>query len=148
MKNPPTYEDAKLILKLYDLRREPRLREARKFIGSMALIQSRQDMVELCPPGSDNNAFFRMVAGYWDMASGMVVTGVLNRELFYRSSNQELLLFWEKVRKAVPDMREAAKNPFAWSQIENVATGYIEFYQEHAPGFYENFAAGIAKMGK
>ena len=148
MKNPPSYDDAKLILKLYDLRREPRLREARKFIATMPAFQSRQDLVDLCPPGSDNNAFFRMVAGYWDMAAGMVVTGVLSRELFYRSSNQELLLFWEKVRHAVPELRETAKNPFAWSQIEDVATGYIAFYKEHAPDFYENFAAGIAKIGR
>jgi L-rhamnose mutarotase len=148
MKNPPTYEDAKLIIKLYDLRREPLLREARKWFGAVPQFLSRAEMVAACPPGSQENAYMRMVSAYWDMCASLVVTGVLNRELFYRSSNQELLFVWEKVKNAVPEMREASKNPFAWSQIEDVANGYIEFYNQHAPGFYENFAAGIAKIGR
>ena len=145
MKNPPTYDDAHLIMKLYDLRREEKLRAARKFVGSMPAFESRDDFMKLCPPGSDENAYFRMVVGYWDMAAAFVVTGVLNRELFYRSNNNELLFVWEKIRGAVPEIRAASKNPLSYSNIEEVATGMIAFWNEHAPGYYETFSAMVRK---
>ena len=53
MKTPPTYDDANLIVKLYDLRREPRLREARKWFGGAPQFQSREEWLKLCPTGSD-----------------------------------------------------------------------------------------------
>lgn len=148
MKNPPTYEDANLITKLYEMRREPLLREARKWLAAVPQFQSRDEMLAECPPGSDKNAYFRMIAGYWDMVSSFIVTGVLNRDLFYRSGNQEIIFFWEKVKKIIPQMREVAKNPYAFSQIEDVVEGYIEFYKERAPEFYDNFSAMIAKIGR
>ena len=148
MKNPPTYDDANLILKLYDLRREAKLREARKWFGMAPQFQTHEEFLAMCPPGSDANTYARMVASYWDMAASFVVTGVLNRELFYRANNQELLFVWEKMRKIVPTMREKNKNPLQFSQMEDVANGYIEFLQEKAPGFYESFSDYVSKIGR
>jgi hypothetical protein len=148
MKNPPTYEDATLVLKLYDLRREPRLREARKWFGGAPQFQSRDEWLQFCPPGSEDNASFRMVVTYWEMASSFVVTGVLNPELFYRSNNLELLFVYEKIRKALPELRTASKNPMQYGQIEQVAKGFIEYMNASAPEWYPNFAAMIEKMGR
>jgi hypothetical protein len=145
MKSQPTYDDANLILKLYDLRREPRLREARKFIGSMPTFKSREDFLKTCPPGSEENASFRMVITYWQMAASFVTTGVLNKELFFRSNNLELLFVWEKVRDAVPEMRAVAKNPKQYEQIEEVANEFIAFMNENAPEWYANFSANLRK---
>jgi len=145
MKNPATYDDAHLIMKLYDLRREEKLRAARKWIGTMPALESRDEFLKLCPPGSDENAYFRMVVGYWDMAASFVTTGILNRELFYRSNNNELLFVWEKIRGAVPEMRTATKNPLSYTNIEEVANGFIAFWNEHAPGYYETFSAMVRK---
>jgi hypothetical protein len=145
MKNPATYEDAQIIMKLYELRREEKIREARKWIGSMPPLESHEHFLKLCPPGSDENAYFRMVTGYWTMAASFITSGVLNRELFYRSNNNELLFLWEKIRAAVPDMREKSKNPSSYTAIEEVANGFIDFWNEHAPGFYENFSAMVRK---
>src|SRR5438552_11713775 len=90
-----TYEDANLILRLYDLRREEKLRAARKWFGSIAPIESREEFLKRCPAGSDENAYFRMVTTYWEMAAAFVSNGILNRDLFYRSNNMELLFVWE-----------------------------------------------------
>ncbi len=148
MKSTPTYDDANLILRLYDLRREEKLRAARKWIGSIAPISSREEFLKLCPAGSEENAYFRMVTTYWEMAASFVVSGVLNRELFYRSNNLELLLVWEKIRRFVPEQRAFTKDALRYRQIEEVATGFVEYLNEKAPGFFENWAAGIARAGQ
>ena len=145
MKSQATYDDAALILRLYDLRREEKLRAARKWFGSMPALTSREEFLKVCPPGSDENAFFRMVTTYWEMASSFVVCGILNRELFYRANNMELLLVWEKVRRALPEMRAHNKDALRYKQIEEVAHGFIEYLNQNAPGFYEKWSAGFAR---
>ena len=145
MKTTPTYDDAKLILKLYDLRREEKLRAARKWVGTMPALTTREEWLKICPPGSEENAYFRMVTTYWEMAASFVVTGILNRELFYRSNNMELLLVWEKIRRFVPEQRATIKDPLRYKQIEEVAKGFIDYLNENAPGFFDTWAAGLAK---
>lgn len=145
MKNQPTYDDANLILRLYELRREPKIREARKWMASIPPITSREQFAKVCPPGSEENAYYRMVTTYWDMAASFVVNGILHRELFYRSNNMEILLVWEKVKGVTREMREVNKNPFTSRNIEDVATGFIEYLNEHAPGFYEIWSANVTR---
>src|SRR5262245_5044297 len=100
----PTYEDAELVLKLYDLRREERLRNARAwFVGNFS-ARSLAEAMEKYPPGSDPNAYMRMVASYWDMAASFVVRGILHEELFFESS-AEMLLVWEKMKDFIADTR-------------------------------------------
>ena len=148
MKSTPTYDDANLILRLYDLRREEKLRAARKWFGSIPALNSREEFLQRCPAGSEENAYFRMVTTYWEMAASFVVSGVLHRELFYRSNNMEILLVWEKIRRFVPEQRAAIKDPLRYRQMEEVASGFIEYLNQSAPGFYENWAAGIARTGQ
>lgn len=145
-KAPGTYDDANLILELYDLRREERMRAARKWFAATPPFTSREQFLTVCPPGTEENASFRMVTTYWDMASSFVVNGILNAELFYRSNSGELLHVWERIRRIVPSMREAQKNPLSYRNLEEVAKGFIEFYQKNAPGYYENLVATMEKQ--
>jgi hypothetical protein len=146
MKNQPTYDDANLVLRLYDLRREETMRTARKWFGALPALQSRAEFLERCPAGSDENAYFRQVTSYWEMAATFVATGVLNRELFYRSNNVEMLFVWEKIRRAVPELRAVQKNPTAWGALEEVAEGFIEYMNGVAPEWHEQFMANVAKI--
>jgi hypothetical protein len=148
MKTHPTYDDAKLVLKLYDLRREEKLRAARKWFGSIPAINSREEFLKLCPAGSEENAYFRMVTTYWEMAASFVVSGILNRELFYRSNNLELLLVWEKIKRLTPELRTVNSDPLRYRQMEEVASGFVEYLQQNAPGFYEKWSAGIARTAR
>jgi hypothetical protein len=148
MKNQATYDDANLILRLYDLRREEKMRTARRWLGSIPPIASREQFAKLCPPGSEENAYYRMVTTYWDMAASFVVNGILNRELFYRSNNMELLVVWVKVKGVTMEMREVNKNPLTNRNIEEVAAGFIDYLNQHAPGFYDTLASNIARAGQ
>lgn len=148
MNNQATQDDAKLILKLYDLRREPRLREARRWFGSAPQFQSREEWLKLCPTGSEENASYRMVVTYWEMAASLVASGALNAELFFASS-LELLFVWEKIRVFLPEIRAAQKNPMLYRNLERVATDYLQFMKAGSPGWYESyFAPMIAKAGR
>jgi hypothetical protein len=55
------HEQVNLMLRLYDIRREPRLREARDWYMSHFNPKSPEEVMTLCPPGSQENAFMRLV---------------------------------------------------------------------------------------
>lgn len=148
MKNPATYDDANLVLRLYELRREPRLRDARKWFGGSPQFQSRDEWLKTCPPGSEENASYRMVVTYWEMVASLVAGGVLNAELFF-ASNLEMLFVWEKIRVMLPEVRAAQKNPMLYRNIERVAAEYIDHMKAGSPEWYDSyFAPMIAKAGR
>src|SRR5688572_3272295 len=104
-----TYQDAELILRLYDLRREERMRTARAwFLGNFS-AGSMPELMEKYAPGTDHNAYFRMVATYWEMAASFVVRGILHEDLFFEN-NGEMLAVWEKTKNLIADMRRVRKN--------------------------------------
>ena len=138
----PTYDDVNLVLKLYDMRREPRMREARRWFSASFKARSLDDFNALCPPGSEQHASFRMVTTYWDMAASFVTSGVLNDELFFQTG-RELLFCWERVRDLVPHIRELYKNSLEFRNLEAVAKVYIKWWNKQAPRAYEAFSKRV-----
>jgi len=137
-----TYDDVRLILKLYDLRREERLRQARAWFTASFKAKTAEDFAALCPSGSEQNASFRMVTTYWEMVASFLTSGVLNAELFYQSG-RELLFTWERVRDVVPAIREVNKHPRELKNLEDAATTYIGWWNSHAPGAYDAFSKRV-----
>lgn len=133
---PATYDDANLLLRLYELRREDKLRQARDWFIKNFHANSLEELSKLCPLGSQENAYFRMVWSYWEMAASFVTSGVLQKELFMQNS-RELLFIWIRMSDVVPIMREAHKNPDIARNIETLASAMIE--QEKQRGSYETF---------
>jgi hypothetical protein len=137
-----TYDDARLILKLYEARREDRMRKARAWFVASFKPKTLSDLKALCPPGSDENASYRMVATYWEMVASFVTSGVLNKELFFESG-RELLLVWERLRDVVPAIREDFKDPKYYANLEAIATDYIEYLKQRGPETYKAFSARV-----
>src|SRR5205809_7840989 len=121
---PATYEDANLLLRLYELRREERLRKAREWFIKNFHASTMEEFQKLCPLGSEENAFYRMVVSYWDMAASFVTGGVMHEGLFTQNS-RELLLVWERIRDVVPGLRETFKNSNLSRNLETVANAMI-----------------------
>ncbi len=138
METLPSFEDANLILRLYELRREETMRKAREWFTANFHAGSPQDMAALCPPGSQENAYFRMVTSYWNMAASFVTCGVLNQELFFQSGG-ELLLVWTRVRGFIEQARIANKSPNMMKNLEIVGNAFIEYWQRTSPGAFEAF---------
>ena len=139
---PPTFDDVHLILKLYDMRREKRLREARQWFVSTFKVKTLEELQALCPPGTEQNASYRMVTTHWEMVASFIASGVLNAELFFQSG-RELLLCWERTRDVVPAIRAAYKNPLELRNLQTVAERYIEWWNAQAPGAYDAFSKRI-----
>lgn len=137
-----TFDDVNLILKLYEMRREDRMREARQWFAASFKPKSYEDFLASCPPGSEQNASFRMVTSYWEMVASFVASRVLNAELFFQSG-RELLFCWERVRDLAPAIRKANNNPIEWKNFEAVAGRYIEWWTAQAPGAYEAFSKRV-----
>src|SRR5260221_5103695 len=101
-----TYDDANLLLRLYELRREEKLRAARAWFIENFKVKTRADLMALCPAGSENSARMRMVTTYWDMVASFVTSGVLNAELCF-VNNRELLVVWLRMEPILAETRTA-----------------------------------------
>jgi hypothetical protein len=141
MANQATYDDANLLLRLYELRREETMRKARQWFGSFSPDDPEQ-LQKVGAMGSPENAYFRMVTSYWDMAASFVTSGVLNQELFLENSG-ELAFVWEKIRKLVPETRAWMNNPKYLKNLETV--GQAAFDRMGKEG-YENWSAMVRGM--
>ena len=144
MKQPAkaTFDDVDLILKLYDLRREARLREARRWFTGSFKARTLDDFNALCPAGSEQHASYRMFTTYWEMVASFVTSGVVNEELFFQSG-RELLFCWERVRDLLPHVRDLYKNPLELKNLEAAAKSYIKWWNKEAPGAYEAFSKRV-----
>ena len=137
-----TYDDVNLILRLYEMRREDRLREARKWFTGSFKVKSFEEFQALCPPGSEANASYRMVTTYWEMVASFLTSGVLNQELFFQSG-RELLFVWERLRDVLPAIREQQKDAMYYSNLESAAQEFIAYWERRTPGAYQAFSARV-----
>lgn len=114
---PTPFESAQLNLKLYELRREPVLREARYWFVRDFNPQSFGEMISIA--SGERNAAFRMVLGYWDMAASLVTSGAINGEAF-RATHGEIFATFSKIQPFLAEMRTASNEPDFCKHIEAV----------------------------
>ena len=141
-----TFDDVNLILRLFELRRETKMRAAREWFSRNFKADTLEDMNRLCPIGTEENAYLRMVMSYWEMVASFVTSGVLNQELFFQSGG-ELLFVWERYRVLLPLVRGQNKNPNYFKNLESVATAFIQWMNKNSPGAYQAFSASSAPAG-
>ncbi len=128
-----SYEEVNLMLRLYDLRREPRLRQARNWYVENFHPGSAEEMMHKYPQGSEENTFLRMVLSYWDMVAGIVNRGLIDDELFFES-NGEIWVVWDRIRNIVPTWRAAFKNPTVFLNLEETCKRLEAWREKKAPG--------------
>ena len=133
-----THDQASLLLHLYELRRETRMREARNWFFSQFEASTPEELMQKYPGGSEGNASYRMVLTYWDMAAGLVNRGLIDDELFFENS-MEGWIAWEKVKNLVSLQRETSKNPTYLAQLESFARRFEAWRDRVAPGSIETF---------
>ena len=110
-------ESAELILKLYDLRREAKMREARNWMISF-FPESMQDIMQaLINP--ETSAYYRMVTSYWDMAAALVNHGAIDAEMFADTNGESFVVF-SKIEPFLGEIRETTGNPNAFKNFETL----------------------------
>jgi hypothetical protein len=117
--------DAEIILKLYDLRREPELRKARNWWLWEFSPRNADDFLKIAnSPGTQENNWMRQGASYWGMAAALVLQGAVDEDLFLRPAcSGEMFFMFAKVHPFLPELREKLGDPEAFKDVEKVVMG-------------------------
>jgi hypothetical protein len=110
------HEDADLILKLYDLRRETVMREARNWWFGFNPTSVQEVMSVMT---GEHSGHMRMVLSYWDMACAMVLSGAIDEDLF-NTTNGEHVVVYMKIEPVLQDLRTMFDNPDFAKSLETV----------------------------
>ena len=98
------------------------------------------------PARIGQEAYYRMVTSYWDMAASFVTSGAVNKDLFLQSAG-EMLFVWEKTKGNIADTRKAMSNPGYLSNLETGAQALIDNMNKANPKAYEAFSARVRGAG-
>jgi hypothetical protein len=126
-------ESANLLLKLYELRREPVMREARNTIFGFNPASAEEYMQAMMGP---NSAHIRMVTSYWEMACSFVANGAIDAKMFDETNGEHFMIFG-KLEPILPQLRQMF-GPQAFVNLEKVCV--------EAPGGMERVRAMRERM--
>ena len=111
-------KSAELIMQLYDLRREPVMREARNWFFNF----NPESIEDIQRAGmGEHSAYYRMVTSYWDMACSFVNHGAIDEEMFNDTNGEHVLVFI-KIEPFLEQLR-ATGSPVYMQHLEKVVMG-------------------------
>ena len=140
------HEDADLILKLYDLRRETVMRDARNWLFTFNPTSIEDVMSTLM---GEHSGHFRMVCTYWDMACALVNNGAIDEELFNQTNGEQIFVYM-KVQPVLNEIRTLFDNPDFLKNLETLVKR-IPNIEERLPAMRERmtrFAAMREEQAK
>lgn len=118
-KDYPDHHDADLVIKLYDLRRDPVMRESRQALARDFWPRSFDDLIAITRGDHPLNAAWRQCSSYWEMVYAMARHGVIHADFMLESNGEGLLLF-ARVEPHLAQYREQS-SPLAFRNAEWVA---------------------------
>ena len=93
MKERPDYHDADLALKVYDLRREPVMREARNAINFTFWPRTFDEVAAVMQRDHPLNSAWRQTSSYWEMVYSMARHGIVSPDYWVENNGEGLFLF-------------------------------------------------------
>jgi len=90
-------------------------------VRRMVAEQRRRGPAIVTGGATQENAWFRQVNGYWDMAASFVLHGVVNEKLFFDNGN-EMWFTFAKLQPFLKEVREKANIPHGFKRVEQVVT--------------------------
>ncbi len=121
----PTQADGELLLRLYDIRREPELRRARKWFLSEFQPSGWPEIKARYLTQSDEDRWLRMTIGYWEMVGALVNHGVLHAELFFDPTSEDMDV-WRRCEPWIEGAR-ADIRPTYLQHLEKMAKDHAAF---------------------
>jgi hypothetical protein len=120
-----SYQDIDLILRLYELRREATMRQARSYVGGKFAPKSAEEMVAIVKAGTPESGYMLQVYGYWDMVAAFVHDGPLSEQLVYDTC-QEMYFQYAKIQPHLAEFRRLMNLPEWMRGIERLIEGSAE----------------------
>ena len=112
-------DDALAILKLYELRSDPLMREARRWFFSEFAPKSGLEILALLQSGEKESAFYRMVSSHWEVAAALVNHGGIDESMFLAANSEHLVVF-AKLRPFIKEIRETIGEPDYLANLEQL----------------------------
>jgi hypothetical protein len=140
-----THEQVNLMLRLYEERREPKLREARDWFAANFHVKTADDAMRLCPPGSRENTYMRMVVGYWEMVASIANRGLIDEDLFFETSGEQWMV-WEQVKPVLVAWRTMFGSQKVFANMEEHCKRLEAWREKHSPGSNEAMRKLRAEM--
>jgi hypothetical protein len=134
------YESADLIIKLYDLRREEKLRSARQWYRRDFHPASAEDVLDTLR--GEFSANFRMVSSYWEMAASFVNHGAIDWDMFMSASPGEPVDVFVKLYPYLEELRAM----FASEYDDNQAFQHLEQMIMKLPHAKERLAEKVEQF--
>jgi hypothetical protein len=140
-----TNEQVNLMLRLYEDRREPRLREARDWFSANFHVKTADDLMRVCPPGSKENTYMRMVLGYWEMVASIVNRGLIDEDFFFESNGEQWAV-WEQVKPVIGAWRAMFSSPHFLGNLERQCQRLEAWREKRSPGSNDAIRKVLAQM--
>jgi hypothetical protein len=115
-------DQAELLLHLYELRREPVMRQARSYVGGPFNPASPEDLISSIRNGDQQTSYILQVFGYWDMLCAFVLHRALTEALVYDTC-QEMYFQYAKIQPYLKAFRRELNLPEWMQNIEKVIEG-------------------------
>ncbi len=112
-------QDALAIIKLYEIRSEALMREARAWFFTEFAPQSGKDIVALLLSSQKQSAFYRMVASHWEVAASLVNNGGIDEKLFLDANSEHVVVF-ARLQPFIEEIRETIGEPDYLANLEKL----------------------------
>jgi hypothetical protein len=136
----PTHADAELLVRLYEVRRDPELRRARAWFLTEFKPGSWSDIKARYLSHSEEDRWMRMTVSYWEMVGTLVNRGVLHPDLFFDHTGEDIVT-WERCTSWIAEARADIRPTYLY-QFERLVDDHRAFRVR------TNAAARAAKNGK
>jgi hypothetical protein len=124
------YESATLLIRLYELRRDPTMREARDWYARGFNPNTIEDVMQVV--SGPHSGHFRMVTSYWDMVASFVLNGAIDEQMFNDANGEQVVAF-AKIEPLLGEYRERTGFPGYLGNLEKLVM--------KRPGAKESMAA-------
>ena len=125
----PTAQDADLILRLYELRRDAEMRRARAYMISEFSAATWEEIRPHYLTGNELDRQFRMATSYWEMVAAFVNRGLIDEDLFFDTHGEDIVI-WNKVKGIVAGARKHIRPTWLWN-LERMARRH-QAWREHS----------------
>lgn len=113
--------DTLAVLKLYEIRSEPLMRQARAWFFSEFHPKSGLEILALMRSGERSSAFYRMVSSHWEVAASLVNNGGIDEKLFLDANSEHLIVF-AKLQPFIREIRETIGEPDYLANLERLVS--------------------------
>lgn len=142
----PNQGDAELLLRLYEIRRDPELRAARKWFLTEFETDDWTAIKARYLSHDDADRWMRMTTSYWEMVGTLVNRGLVHPELFFDHTGEDIVT-WERCKRWVADARREIRPTYLY-QFEQMVLAHQAFRTRSIAAFMAGSKRRAGTVGR